>query len=74
MTNPRLDLATNISDLAGWYFDTQIRPLHIGSGVPPDGVSYMRKHYIQGVHDSPEAQKQLKIAFKRALMSGSMVE
>lgn len=54
--------AENMEEMAGRYFDGHQAPGLRESGVPEDGIAFMRKSYIQGVLSSPEAQEQVLAA------------
>lgn len=42
------------------YFDVETAPSLRASGVPPEGLKFMRDSYIKGALASPEAMEQLK--------------
>ena len=61
--NKRNDIA-----LAELFFDTEIAPSHKKSGVPEDGLSYMKKSYVAEALVSPEAMRQLRVWQKKRRM------
>lgn len=46
-------------ELAGRYFDENIAPGHVASGVPEDGLSFYRKNYINDVAANATAAQQI---------------
>lgn len=55
----------SISDhaLASWYFDHYIHPVVVTPDVPPDGVAIMRRQYISGAIENPEAMDEIRHAY-----------
>tara|TARA_Y100000310_G_scaffold141555_1_gene141037 strand:+ start:51 stop:266 length:216 start_codon:yes stop_codon:yes gene_type:complete len=69
-----LNIEISDDDLARWYFNMRIQPLHEKSGVPVDGIQFMRECYVRDTRQNPNAKKDIKIAFKRAFAIENVIE
>jgi len=46
--------------LAARYFAENDEPGLRSDGMPDEGIDHLRRHYVDGVMASPEAQRQLR--------------